>query len=122
MIELDALLDTVPQYRLSAWINDARRVGGDGDALESNARMQVTVWGGPELNDYAAKEWSGLVGDFYRQRWDRFFDALATKDYNDAAFRKSSADWELQWCSKTSLPRIQRVDPVEQSAKLLDEG
>jgi alpha-N-acetylglucosaminidase len=121
MADLDQLLDTVPQYRLSAWISDARRSGGDGDLLENNARMQLTVWGGPILNDYAAKEWSGLVGDFYRQRWDRFFDAFASPDYTDATFQKGSADWELQWCSKTNLPRILHVDPIVQVKKILDE-
>ena len=122
LTDLDALLDTIPQYRLSAWIGDAKSQSGDSDLMELNARMQVTIWGGPELNDYAAKEWSGLVGDFYRPRWDRFFDALAKPDYDDAAFRSDSAKWELDWCSKTGLPRISRVDAVEQVRKLLAEA
>ncbi len=122
MLDLDALLDTIPQYRLASWISDARHAGGDGDLLESNARMQVTVWGGPILNDYAAKEWSGLVGDFYRPRWDRFFEAIAaTKKPVAEALKKSSADWELQWCAKTTLPRIPKVDPIEQVKKILEE-
>jgi alpha-N-acetylglucosaminidase len=121
MLDLDALLDTVPQYRLSAWISDARHSSGDGDTLERNARLQVTVWGGKELYDYASKEWSGLVGDFYRTRWDRYFDALGESNYDDDKFRHASAEWELQWCSKTNLPRIPHVDPVEQVKKLLDE-
>jgi len=119
MLDLDALLDTVPQYRLSGWIADARHRSGDGDSLERNARMQVTVWGGKELHDYAAKEWSGLVGDFYLMRWDRFFDALGGPGYDDDAFRKASAEWELEWCSRTTLPRVRHVDPVEQARKLL---
>jgi len=94
-------------------------VSGDGDSLERNARMQVTVWGGKELHDYAAKEWSGLVGDFYLMRWDRFFDALGGPGYDDDAFRKASAEWELEWCSRTTLPRVRHVDPVEQARKLL---
>jgi alpha-N-acetylglucosaminidase len=121
MLDLEALLDTVPQYRLSSWISDARHSSGEGDTLENNARLQLTVWGEKELYDYAAKEWSGLVGDFYRTRWDRFFDALGAPDYNDDNFRMASADWELAWCSKTTLPRILRVDPIEQVRKLLDE-
>ncbi|MHB8636508.1 MAG: alpha-N-acetylglucosaminidase [Fimbriimonadaceae bacterium] len=122
MLDLDALLDTVPQYRLSAWISDARHRSNDADTMERNARLQVTVWGGTELYDYAAKEWSGLVGDFYRARWDRFFDAVAAPNYSDDAFAKSSAAWELVWCSGTSLPRIRRVDPVVQVRKLLAES
>lgn len=121
MLDLDALLDTIPEYRLSAWISDARHASDDGDLMERNARLQVTVWGGKSLYDYAAKEWSGLVGDFYRNRWDRFFDALAQPGYNDDKFRADSAEWELAWCSQTSLPRIPHVDPIKQARKLLDE-
>jgi alpha-N-acetylglucosaminidase len=122
MLDLDALLDTEPQYRMSGWISDARRVSAAADQMESNARLQVTVWGGPDLADYAAKEWSGLVGDFYRNRWDRFFDAVGKPGYADDVFRKNSAAWELDWCSKTTLPRIKKVDPIEQVKKLMAEA
>lgn len=121
MLDLDALLDTIPRYRLSSWISDARHSAGDGDLMEKNARLQVTVWGGHGLYDYAAKEWSGLVGSYYRLRWDRFFDALAAGNYNDDKFRRGSADWELAWCSETSLPKVQRVDAIAQARKLAAE-
>ncbi|HLK14579.1 MAG TPA: alpha-N-acetylglucosaminidase TIM-barrel domain-containing protein [Fimbriimonadaceae bacterium] len=121
MLDLDALLDTAPQYRLSNWISDARHAAGNGEVMENGARLQVTVWGGKELFDYAAKEWSGLVGDFYRVRWDRFFDALGHDLFNEDGFRSASAEWELQWCNRTSLPRIPKVDPIEQVRKILAE-
>ena len=122
MLDLDALLDTVPQYHLSGWIADARHGAGDPETMEKNARMQLTVWGGLQLYDYAAKEWSGLVGDFYRTRWDRFFDAVGADNYNDDSFRKASAEWELTWCSKDTLPRVPHVDAVEQVRKILAEA
>jgi len=35
--------------------------------------MQMTVWGGPDLHDYASKSWSGLVRDFDAMRWARYY-------------------------------------------------
>lgn len=32
--------------------------------------------GGPNLSEYAAKEWSGLIDTYYLQRWERFADSL----------------------------------------------
>jgi alpha-N-acetylglucosaminidase len=67
LADLDRLLDTQPQHRLSGWIRAARQWGqnaAEQDFYERNARSQVTIWGGPRLYDYAAKEWSGLTADF----------------------------------------------------------
>jgi len=123
MSELDALLAAVPQHRMDRWIDMARAQGAD-DAekalLERNARLQVTVWGGKELYDYAAKQWSGLVADFYRPRWDRYFVAARKPGFNQATFERDSADWELAWCSQSDLPRPRRVDAVQQVKKILE--
>ncbi len=101
---IDQLLASVPQHRMDRWIAAARATVDalDKRALEVNARLQVTVWGGPILFDYAAKEWAGLVSDFYRPRWNRFFDALAAPDFDDARFEADSAAWELKWTSSRS--------------------
>ena len=45
--------------------------------------MQITTWGPRAtadaglLHDYANKNWSGLVRDFYLPRWSVFFEALS---------------------------------------------
>jgi len=107
---LDELLSALPEYRLSTWIAAARRWGrdaGSADLYEHNARMQVTVWGGPVLHDYARKEWSGLTAGFYAERWRRFFDelrrAMKTGGFDAAAWDKSIAEWELSWTRRTDL-------------------
>lgn len=42
--------------------------------------MQITLWGQKEgaksLHDYAAKEWDGLIQDFYKPRWEAFVSRL----------------------------------------------
>ena len=55
---------------------------GDDDAtkanLEYNARNQLTLWGPTgQINDYAKKEWAGLVATYYKPRWALFFDHVA---------------------------------------------
>ena len=121
LADLDRLLDTQPSYRLSGWIRAARQWGPDAaaqDLYERNARTQVTIWGGPALYDYAAKEWSGLTADFYAERWRKFFDELKrtvkTQDFDAAAWDRSIAEWEAQWAQRTDLPKsLPATDPVE---------
>lgn len=36
----------------------------------------LTIWGGPILNDYANRMWSGLLSCYYKGRWKLFFDAV----------------------------------------------
>lgn len=112
LADLDRLLDSQPPHRLSEWIRAARQWGPDAaaqDYYERNARTQVTIWGGPMLYDYAAKEWSGLTADFYAERWRRFFDELKrtvkAQDFDLAAWDKSIAAWEAKWTQRTDLPK-----------------
>lgn len=47
--------------------------------LLDNARRIVTTWTNPEhapLEDYSARLWSGLVGNYYRGRWQIWLDGL----------------------------------------------
>lgn len=38
---------------------------------------QITLWGDSgEINDYAAKQWAGLVKDYYYERWLMFTDRV----------------------------------------------
>ena len=47
------------------------------ELYEYNARTQITTWSpGGSLKDYANKQWSGLVRDYYAKRWSFFADAL----------------------------------------------
>ena len=86
--DLDELLGSHPSFLLGKWIADARALGTDPDQkayYEKNARTLLTIWGGPILNDYANRMWNGLVGGYYRQRWDILFnEALASVQENRA--------------------------------------
>lgn len=119
MRDLDTLLATIPYHRMDRWIKMARDSAApqDKNLLEENARLQVTVWGGPILYDYAAKEWSGLVWDFYRMRWNYFFDTL-----EGVQFFAPLETVELAWTKRTDLPKPHSSTPAKAARALLKAG
>lgn len=78
----DSLLAGDRRFMLSTWINQARSLGRDKisqDLSERNARMLITIWGpanypATELHEYSHREWNGLLGTLYYDRWKRFID------------------------------------------------
>ncbi|PXA89773.1 alpha-N-acetylglucosaminidase [Caulobacter sp. D5] len=118
-LAIDALLGVQPET-LATWIDDARAYGdtpADKAAYVSNAKAQVTVWGGEgNLNDYASKAWQGLYADFYLPRWGRFLDALkaaGTGPFDEAAVVKDGIVWEKAWVAADVAYRRQPpADPV----------
>lgn len=79
--DADALLDTVPAFRLAAWTGRAAALGGnkrEKAAQMTAARQLVTTWSGTiqGLNDYSNRQWSGLIADYYLPRWELFFSSF----------------------------------------------
>jgi len=109
--DIERLVGTRPEYRLSSWIRDARKMGKnsrEADFYEWNARMLLTVWGSTQLFDYSAREWGGLISSFYIPRYERFFALLRRSPPDtplDPTWMKALAEWELAWCRKTNLPK-----------------
>ena len=84
MQDLDTALGANINFLLGSWIADAQQWGNNDpnpDHLNLylfNARNQLTLWGPPTavLDDYAAKDWANLVGDYYQPRWMILFNAM----------------------------------------------
>lgn len=83
LLAQETLLNTRPEFMLGTWVNQARKLGKideEKDLYEWNARTQITVWGNRTsaymLNNYAYKEWAGILKDVYYPRWKTFFDNL----------------------------------------------
>ncbi|HTY39182.1 MAG TPA: alpha-N-acetylglucosaminidase C-terminal domain-containing protein, partial [Bacteroidota bacterium] len=117
MHRMDDLLALRPDRRLERWIDDARRWGKtekEKNYYEMDARRQVTVWGGPDLSEYAAKVWSGLIRDYYAERWKLYYEAL--KNYS----RPDLAEWQEQWITTPGKLSRQKsaADPVAYAADL----
>lgn len=113
--EIDRVMAVMPEHRLSTWIRNARSWGStpqEKDQMEWNARMQITIWGGPVLYDYANKEWAGLTDDFLKRRWELFFDALERAGSTSALKMPDYAKWEEAWTRRTTPPEESKPEPV----------
>eukprot|EP00054_Salpingoeca_dolichothecata_P008009 m.45743 g.45743 ORF g.45743 m.45743 type:complete len:799 (+) comp17449_c0_seq1:3-2399(+) len=104
--DMDTLLGSNVNFLLGNWIEDAKKWGKTADEInnkEFNARNQITLWGpSGQINDYAAKHWAGLVGDYYGGRWNLLLTALNAAVYQGQPmdFNKYSADllkFEQAW-------------------------
>ena len=107
---LDELLASQAYFLVGKWIADARVWGAtpeEADYFESNARNLLTSWGdrGNLLTDYADRSWAGLVGTYYKGRWELFFqavdEALAAGEKMEGAradkLLEAMKDFEYAW-------------------------
>ncbi len=73
----DRLLESHPIFRLERWQEMAQKAGqtdAERDGFTEELRRLVTVWGGKTLSDYSCRLWSGVIRDYYIQRWTRYFE------------------------------------------------
>ena len=82
----DALLACVPEFRLDTYESEAAAKAGARGPVAF--RRMITTWRNPgsrqrNLTDYACRDYAGLLGTYYRSRWEAFFrHAGAAKDGN----------------------------------------
>lgn len=84
MVLMDRLLATDPDLLLGRWLAPARTAGadaGEGKRLAYQQLILLLHWSdnsnpADTLNDYANREYAGLMSGFYRARWQRYFAAL----------------------------------------------
>lgn len=113
--DMDLLLASHKNFKLSTWISEARALGGENkdlqDYYECNARILITVWGDRQstLTDYANRSWSGITSSYYAPRWQMFIDKATecvktgTK-FDEKAFLAQLQDFEHGWAR--SLDKI----------------
>ena len=106
---IDELLATRKEFLLGCWLEDAKRWGttdAERARFEWNARRVLTLWGeGPAIDDYARKEWSGLLGGYYKERWQKYLgqteQSLDTgKPIDEQDFQKRLRQWMADWSSR----------------------
>ncbi|MEG2084432.1 MAG: alpha-N-acetylglucosaminidase TIM-barrel domain-containing protein [Clostridia bacterium] len=78
--DLDNLLSCRSEVCLSRWVEDAHNLATNEQQkkyYDKCARLLITLWGDTNgacaLYDYAWKEWSGLIAEYYLPRWQRFY-------------------------------------------------
>ena len=119
--DLDELLGSSQGFLFGKWLADSQKHGGtaaEKQLMRWNAQTQVTYWEYPQpdptrpggamhpsnLQDYACKQWSGLIRTYYKPRWGLFLNqtltALATnpaKAFDIGEFESKSYAWFNAW-------------------------
>jgi hypothetical protein len=136
--DLDRLLGTNANFMLGKWTNMARDIANestattdsDRDWLElNNARTLITTWGergnseSAGLRDYSYRQWNGMLKDYYKPRWEKFFNGESvdwfTNDWNWAHSNAGAYDTNASGDSRTiALELLHRyVMPVTINGK-----
>jgi alpha-N-acetylglucosaminidase len=124
----DALLRTRREFMLGTWLAEAKAMAHTEEEralCEKNARTQVTYWGpddpATELHEYASKEWSGLLQDFYLARWEMFVRELQLRLDGASAPRTNYFDFEKRWTEeRKTYPLMPSGDPAETALRALE--
>lgn len=130
--DLDELLGTRQDFLLGKWIKEARACGftpAEKDLYEQNARDLITLWGDANspLHEYSNRQWNGLLKDFYKVRWEKFFNALTSaqqkgEKYQHEAFEKEIKQWEWSWVtSHKDFIATPQGNPNQVAKKLFDK-
>ncbi|XP_001357424.3 alpha-N-acetylglucosaminidase [Drosophila pseudoobscura] len=115
--DLEHILASGSNFLLGTWLADAQRAApnaADKPNFEFNARNQITAWGPDgQILDYACKQWSGLVLDYYRPRWALFLDDVTLALHSNRTF--NSTAFKLRVSQEVELPFSNKSDvyPVE---------
>ena len=126
--DLDELLATRKEFLLGGWLEDAKR-WGTADAerarFEWNARRVLTQWGQTgALDDYARREWAGMLSDYYLKRWLWFLHEMGAsiengRPFDDKAFRDKLREWTAAWSDHTeTYPTQPQGDSIEVARRM----
>ncbi|MCM1349350.1 MAG: alpha-N-acetylglucosaminidase [Firmicutes bacterium] len=126
----DTLLSTIPAFCVDSWIQSARKAAASenlADAMERDARKLITTWGSRNasetgrLHDYANREWSGLLGQFYYPRWKLWFDSRLENWESGVEPQIDFYAIEKPWTESTASPVTVQAPPdaVDYALKLL---
>lgn len=105
--DMDKLVATRKDFLLGRWLASAKSCATnqqEKNLYERNARDLITLWGNMNspLNEYSCRQWSGLLSDFYKIRWQKFFqkakqNLLSGQEMNTAEFQNEIKNWEWNW-------------------------
>ena len=127
VLAMEALNNCQPFCTMHKWIEQARDLGITPevkDYYEMNARRLVTTWGG-DLNDYACRNWAGLLSNYYFERWNCYFSyliALANDraEYNHSMLQESIKIIQDQWPEKKGLESLVQTKDLTTVCKTIN--
>eukprot|EP01084_Bolivina_argentea_P185787 320330_1 len=133
IMDLDNILNTNEYYMVGRWIEWAKNKSNGNKSntewLEFNARNQITLWGPGQpgqfaLNNYARKQWGGVIKDYYGSQWELFINMIIQGMENNVPFNQTYFDEQnfvnnqLKWVHATNIyPTTPIGDTVEISCQ-----
>jgi alpha-N-acetylglucosaminidase len=129
--DLDTLLGSRHEFLLGRWLADARAwaaTPAEQAYYEYNARQIITTWHktGGGLNDYANRQWNGLMASYYLGRWSEFIKRLDAalaegKPMDSAAYTQWRYRFEDHWlaASGEGFATTPQGNPTEIASRLL---
>ncbi len=125
----DDLLATRTELMLGPWLEAAKaRTTTDAERrlFEWNARTLITVWGPvgveADLHDYSYREWSGMMGTFYRPRWEMFIQSARAELAGHPEPPPDFYAWESAWTRRTdTYPSRPTGDPAAVAGRLVNK-
>jgi alpha-N-acetylglucosaminidase len=127
--DLDELVGTRKESLLGTWINDAQRSATDESEIPlftRNAKNLLTTWGpkNSDILDYSWRIWSGLLDDYYKQRWALFFNHIEEGLARNGSpslrgVENKLMEWEWEWInSPKTYPTEPKGDEIEIATRL----
>ncbi|TDO94912.1 alpha-N-acetylglucosaminidase [Flavobacterium sp. 245] len=110
IIQQNDLLSCNSHFSLYTWLKQATDFGTtphDKEVALRNAKEQITIWGpyDPKTNlrDYAFKEWGGLLGSLYVDRWKQFEKQQLGILENQVVSSPNYYEMEKKWAAEKEL-------------------
>lgn len=120
----DTLLNSIDNFMVGKWLQTAREKAtnkNEKQLFEFNARTLITTWSykNSNLHDYSHREWAGLLKDFYKPRWNMFFQYLRSKLNGQKVKEPDYYSFEKKWTQKYNKYPSQAIyDPIKTSQKI----
>lgn len=130
---MDEVLSHSTHYLLGSWIEQAKALAQNTDDFtkmiyEFNAKALITTWGSYNqcekggLKDYSNRQWSGLIKDFYKPRWEKWVEnrinELEGKPFEE---KINWFEWEWNWVRerKSYCNAPSKIELISLSRKIL---
>ncbi len=114
--DLDAVLESNINFMLGPQLEEA--TSEFGPETELQFRNILTLWGdGVVLNDYAAKQFSPMVREYYKKRWSMWLDKSISREQG---YLKEVALFENRWFTESKKENtVSKGDSVELARAVL---
>lgn len=112
---MENVTSSSPYYMLGRWTEQAKALAANADDFskklyEFNAKALITTWGAYNqseiggLHDYSNRQWSGLIRDFYKPRWERWI-AARTNELQHKPYEQNINwfAWEWKWARENTV-------------------